>query len=269
MSLCSLVTCAQRICVFLLLLFPNVLPFFHSGRTWKSNQRHFSCELQSAKGFGSIHKSFPFSGNLRPGKYSPIRSIPNSIVCPTYTNSGGHTKDSESIPPWHFLPTPPDDIEKVRRSCKIAREVLDEAVRVVRPGITTDFIDQIVHHATIDRNSYPSPLRYKGFPKSCCTSINEVMCHGIPDSSILQDGDIVNIDVTIFHDGVHGDCSETVPVGNVKEPVKELIRTSFEALQRGIEACKPGVPYNQIGSTIEEFVTRKGFHSAADFCGHG
>ena len=108
---------------------------------------------------------------------------------------------------------------------------------MVKPGIMTKDIDRVVHDETVKRNSYPSPLNYHGFPKSCCTSVNEVICHGIPDTTVLQEGDVVNIDVTIFHDGVHGDCSETVFVGKVSEEVRSLTITTYEAWTAAIAHC--------------------------------
>jgi methionyl aminopeptidase len=143
------------------------------------------------------------------------------------------------------------------------REVLDEAGRAVRVGITTDEIDEIVHNECIKRGAYPSPLRYKGFPKSCCTSVNEVACHGIPDSYKLQDGDIINIDVTVFHKGFHGDCSETYAVGNVLPRFKKLMKAAYDAMMKGIEACKVGKPYSGIGAAVKRHLDQFGFCSPA------
>lgn len=134
----------------------------------------------------------------------------------------------------------PDDIIRMRVAGRHAREVLDAAVRMVRPGITTEDIDNLVHAETIARNCYPSPLNYNHYPKSCCTSLNEVICHGIPDTTMLQNGDIINIDVTVFHDGVHGDCSETVFVGEPEDRVRELVETTYHSWKAAIAICKPG-----------------------------
>ncbi|KAJ1404907.1 peptidase M24, structural domain-containing protein [Ochromonadaceae sp. CCMP2298] len=154
-------------------------------------------------------------------------------------------------------------------SGRIAREVLDAAIRIVRPGIMTDAIDQVVHAETIARNSYPSPLNYHNFPKSCCTSVNEIICHGIPDTTMLLEGDIVNIDVTVFHDGVHGDCSETVFVGQVSPQVRDLVVTTYEAWQAAIDFCQPGRKYSDIGGIIEDIIKPKGYSTVKEFCGHG
>jgi methionyl aminopeptidase len=172
--------------------------------------------------------------------------------------------------PWDVAPTPAEDIVKMREAGRLAREVLDAAIRLVRPGITTDDIDALVHEETIKRNCYPSPLNYGGFPKSCCTSVNEVICHGIPDSTTLLDGDIVNIDVTVYHEGVHGDCSETVLVGSrVDASVKDLVHTTYVAWDAAIRACGPGVPYSRVGGIIEDIISAKGYTSVRQFCGHG
>jgi methionyl aminopeptidase len=120
--------------------------------------------------------------------------------------------------------------------------VLDAAARAVRPGVTTDSIDEVAHAEAVSRGAYPSPLNYHGFPKSCCTSVNEVICHGIPDSYVLKEGDLVNVDVTCYIGGYHGDCSETLAVGEVDEAATQLVRVTHDAWQAAIEYCKPGKP---------------------------
>eukprot|EP01035_Chromulina_nebulosa_P025365 gene25365-33107_t len=223
------------------------------------------------KGFGSSKsttKSFPYTGSLRPGKLSPPRQVPDSILKPDYAKDGIPKLTQRGLP-WDITTQTNEDIQRMRVAGRIAREVLDEAVRSVKIGITTDEIDRIVHEATLSRNSYPSPLNYHKFPKSCCTSINEVICHGFPDSTILQDGDIINIDVTIYHDGVHGDCSETVLVGNVRDDVKDLVITTYNAWKAAIAICKPGVKYSEIGGVIEDVIAPKRYTSVKEFCGHG
>jgi methionyl aminopeptidase len=169
-----------------------------------------------ARGFGSTKSpKFPYTGKLQPSvERPPPLLVPDSIKRPDYAIDG-IPKVKKRGNAWDVEPLDPEDIPRMRTAGRIAREVLDEAIRCVKPGITTLAIDEVVHKATIDRNSYPSPLNYHGFPRSCCTSVNEIICHGIPDYTLLNDGDIVNIDVTIFHDGVHGDCSETVFVGTL------------------------------------------------------
>ena len=149
----------------------------------------------------------------------------------------------------------------MRESGRIAREVLDAAGRMVRPGVSTDEIDRVAHEEAVARGAYPSPLNYHGFPKSCCTSINEVICHGIPDSTVLKDGDLVNIDITVFYNGFHGDCSEMFFVGDVDPAGQELVRVTYECWQEAINFCKPGRAYKDIGAIIEDYISKYGYTS--------
>ena len=151
----------------------------------------------------------------------------------------------------------------------VAREVLDAAGAMVAPGVKTDAIDAEVHKQTIERSAYPSPLNYHGFPKSCCTSVDEVICHGIPDARELRAGEIVNIDVTCYYQGYHGDCSETFMVGEVDEAGKQLVKVTHDCWRAAIEYCKPGQPYKGIGSIIEDYIKPYGYTSVRHFCGHG
>lgn len=234
-----------------------------------------SLELQrgiclNARGFGSSkEKEFLYSGKVRPGALSSKREVPIGIKRPDYANDG-IPKLKESGMPWEIRAQTPEVIEKMRIAGRIAREVLDAAVLITKVGISTDDIDRLVHEETIKRNAYPSPLNYHKFPKSCCTSINEVICHGIPSvDTILKDGDIVNIDVTCFYDGVHGDCSETVFVGKVSDEIYDLVYTTYTAFEAAISYCKPGMPYNGIGGIIEDIIAKKGYSTVKEFCGHG
>lgn len=225
----------------------------------------------TGRGFGfSIHQipRFKFTGKLRPGDLSAPREVPKEISRPDYWKDG---QPKSKLPrfAWEITALQPEEIEKMRVSCRIAREVLDIAGRMVKPGVFTDEIDAVVHQETINRAAYPSPLNYNKFPKSCCTSINEVVCHGIPDTTVLVDGDIINIDVTIFHDGFHGDCSETFLVGNVDAEGKRLVKTTYECLDRAIDICKPDVPVKYIGGVIEEHAKKNRFSVVRNFCGHG
>ena len=151
----------------------------------------------------------------------------------------------------------------------MGREVLEEGKKGVGIGVTTDEIDRIVHDACIERNCYPSPLNYQGFPKSCCTSVNEVICHGIPDKRPLEDRDILNIDVSVYHDGVHGDLNDTVPVGKVDLRGLALIDCARESLNRAISIVKPGTAYREIGEVIDKYARGKGFSVVKTYCGHG
>ncbi|CEM35075.1 unnamed protein product [Vitrella brassicaformis CCMP3155] len=216
----------------------------------------------------AVHGGFRFSGGLRPGKLSPRREVPREIPRPDYV---GGLPPVKNILGW-IPQKSPEEIEGMRRAGRIAREVLDIAGRAVQPGVTTDEIDALVHEAAIERNAYPSPLGYRGFPKSVCTSANEVICHGIPDSTVLCEGDIVNVDVTTYFEGFHGDCSETFLVGSpdgVDEEGRRLVKVTYDAWQEAIKLCKPGTPYKNIGKTIYEYVRSYGYDSTPGFCGHG
>jgi methionyl aminopeptidase len=157
----------------------------------------------------------------------------------------------------------------MRVAGKIAAQALAEGGRMVAPGITTDEVDRVVHEFLVDHGAYPSTLGYKGFPKSCCTSLNEVICHGIPDSTVIEDGDIVNIDVTAFIGGVHGDTNATFLAGDVAEQDRLLVERTREALMRGIRAVRPGRQLNVIGRVIEAYAKRFGYGVVRDFTGHG
>lgn len=162
-----------------------------------------------------------------------------------------------------------DEQNKLRHVCKLGREVLDIAGSHIRPGITTDEIDEIVHKATIERDAYPSPLNYRQFPKSVCTSVNEVICHGIPDKRKLVEGDIINIDVSLYRDGMHADLNATYPVGKIDDESAKLIRTTRECLDAAIAQCKPGTPYRDLGNYIQEVATKNGCSVVRTYTGHG
>lgn len=211
---------------------------------------------------------FKFTGKLRPGIVSLQRAVPDSIDKPDYWKDG---RPKAKLPrfAWEIEPLSADEIEKMRVSGRIAREILDIAGRMVKPGVLTDEIDEVVHKEIIKRGAYPSPLNYNKFPKSCCTSVNEVVCHGIPDTTTLVDGDIINIDITVYYDGFHGDCSETFLVGNVDEKGKKLVRVTYECMERAIKQCKPDFPVKKIGGIIEDHAVANGFSAVRNFCGHG
>jgi methionyl aminopeptidase len=157
----------------------------------------------------------------------------------------------------------------MRVAGRLAAQAVVLAGEHCKPGVTTDEVDRVVHEFLCDHNAYPSTLGYKGFPKSCCTSLNEVICHGIPDSTVIEDGDIVNVDVTAFLDGVHGDTNATFCVGNVADEVRLLVERTQEAMMRGIRAVAPGRPLNAIGRVIEAYAKRFGYGVVRDFTGHG
>ena len=161
------------------------------------------------------------------------------------------------------------EIEGMRVAGRLGSEVLDYITPFVKPGVTTDELDRIAHEYMCDHGAYPSTLGYKGFPKSCCTSLNEVICHGIPDSTVVQDGDIVNIDVTAYIHGVHGDTNATFLAGDVSEEHRLLVERTHEATMRAIKAVKPGRELNIVGRVIEAYANRFGYGVVRDFTGHG
>lgn len=205
----------------------------------------------------------PTRSLLRPGTLSPTRSVPASIEPPEYAWKKTAKEGSEA-----WVQTP-ETIEAMRIAGKIAAQAIQEAGKSVQPGVTTDELDAIVHEYLLDHGAYPSTLGYKGFPKSCCTSLNEVICHGIPDSTVIEDGDIVKIDVTAYIDGVHGDTCVTFMAGNVSEEHRLLVERTKAALDRAIKAVKPGRQLNVIGRVIESYANRFGYGTVRAFTGHG
>jgi methionyl aminopeptidase len=163
----------------------------------------------------------------------------------------------------------PEIIEKMRVAGRIAAQALEEVGKRIQPGVTTDELDRIGHEFMLDHGAYPSTLGYRGFPKSLCTSLNEVICHGIPDDTVVREGDIINIDITAFKDGVHGDTDATFLVGEVDEESRLLVERTHEAMMRGIKAVRPGREINVIGRVIESYAKRFGYGVVRDFTGHG
>lgn len=160
-------------------------------------------------------------------------------------------------------------LHRIRNACLLARQVLDLTCARAREGVTTDDLDAVAHRACISRGAYPSPLHYHGYPKSICTSVNEVICHGIPDRRALRNGDIVNIDVTVFYDGVHGDCSRMVCIGEVVPPARNLIEAARTCAEKGIRAARPGQEVREIGRAISAHARQHGFSVVRAYCGHG
>ncbi|MDQ4500823.1 type I methionyl aminopeptidase [Sinomonas sp. ASV322] len=202
-------------------------------------------------------------GTLVPGAVSPLRKVPGSIPRPAYVG-----KDSPERYEGNDVYTP-EEIERIRTAGKIAADAIVEVGRHIRPGVTTDELDRIGHEFLVGHDAYPSTLGYRGFPKSLCTSVNEVICHGIPDTTVLADGDIINIDITAFKDGVHGDTNYTFLVGDVDEESRLLVERTQESLRRAIKAVAPGREINVIGRTIESYARRFGYGVVRDFTGHG
>ncbi|MGH3991242.1 MAG: type I methionyl aminopeptidase [Pseudonocardiaceae bacterium] len=205
----------------------------------------------------------PVRTPLRPGRQTPLRPVPAEILRPEYV---GKPAPTPSTDPWV---QPPEVIEAMRVAGRIAAQALAEGGKAVAPGVTTDEVDRVVHELLLDHHAYPSTLGYRGFPKSCCISLNEVICHGIPDSTVIEDGDIVNIDVTAFIGGVHGDTNATFLAGDVSEEDRLLIERTHEAMMRGIRAVRPGRQLNVVGRVIESHAKRFGYGVVRDFTGHG
>ena len=186
----------------------------------------------------------PVRAPLRPGQQTPLRPVPSSVVRPEYVGRSGPERSTD---PWV---QDPEVIEKMRHAGRIAARSLVAGGEAVKPGATTDEVDRVIHEFLVDHGAYPSTLGYRGFPKSCCTSLNEVICHGIPDSTVIEDGDIVNIDVTAYVDGVHGDTNATFLAGEVAEEDRLLVERTHEATMRAIRAVKPGRELNVVGRVI-------------------
>jgi methionyl aminopeptidase len=203
------------------------------------------------------------TGNLIPGRISPKLDVPASIPRPEYVGKATPSKFTGSN-----IKTP-EQIEKIRHSGKIAAQAIELVGRNAKPGITTDELDKIAHNFLIENGAYPSTLGYRGYPKSICSSLNEVICHGIPDDTVLEDGDILNIDITAYIDGFHGDSNQTFLVGEVKPEVADLVERTREALARGIAVVAPGRSVNLIGRAIESYAKRFNYGVVRDFTGHG
>lgn len=201
--------------------------------------------------------------------------MPVSIRAPDYANDSAgvaYSEQRDRASNTSIRVYSDDELENdgLRHACAMGREVLDIAGKAVRVGVTTDELDRIVHEACIERECYPSPLNYYKFPKSVCTSVNEVICHGIPDYRELQDGDIVNLDVTTFNKrGFHGDLNETFFVGNVDDDGRKLVKTAFECLSKALEMVKPGTLYRDLGTVIHKHATANGCSVVKTYCGHG
>lgn len=201
---------------------------------------------------------------LKPGKPTPVRKVPDHIERPEYV-----WKDTVQEAMGEPFVQTPETIEAMREASKIAANALKEAGAAVAPGVTTDEVDRVAHEYMCDHGAYPSTLGYLGFTKSTCVSLNEIVCHGIPDSTVIQDGDIVNIDVTAYKNGVHGDTNATFLAGNVSEEHRLLVERTKESMMRGIKAAKPGREVNVIGRVIESYANRFGYNVVRDFTGHG
>ncbi|WP_353828038.1 type I methionyl aminopeptidase [Agromyces sp. SYSU T0242] len=203
------------------------------------------------------------AGLLIPGRRSPARAVPSDIPRPEYV---GRTAPTPNTGGDRYTP---QEVERIRAAGRIAAGAIAAASEAIRPGTTTDELDRIAHEYVVAHGAYPSTLGYRGYPKSSCTSVNEVICHGIPDDTVLEDGDLVNIDVTAYLDGMHGDTNATFLVGEADEESRLLVERTREALARSIRAVAPGRQVNVIGRAIESYAKRFGYGVVRDYTGHG
>ena len=199
---------------------------------------------------------------LQPGRISPLRQVPASVTAPEYVGRRYPKLGEPDV-------KDADTIERMRVAGKLAAEALQEVGRAVAPGVTTDELDRVGHEFLIGHGAYPSTLGYRGYPKSLCTSLNEVICHGIPDDTVIENGDIVNVDITAFIGGVHGDTNATFLAGEVDEESRLLVERTYEAMMRGVRAVAPGRQLNVVGRVIEAYAKRFGYGVVRDFTGHG
>jgi methionyl aminopeptidase len=223
------------------------------------------CWCGSKRKLKRCHGEFPRRlSPVRPGMVSDMRPVPGAIARPPYLETGGVPRGSAGLQIMEGA-----KLDAMREACHIAAEVLIETGAAVAPGVSTEELDAIAHEAYIKRGAFPSTLGYRGYPKSICTSVNEVVCHGIPDSRVLMAGDIVNVDVTAFIGGVHGDTSATFAVGDVDAATEALVQSTCEATYRGIAAVAPGRQLREIGRAIEPFAESRGLGVVRDYGGHG
>ncbi|SEQ98356.1 type I methionyl aminopeptidase [Microlunatus flavus] len=200
---------------------------------------------------------------VQPAPVSGVRSVPSTIPRPEYVGRPGPAPyDGPDV-------QTPETVERMRVAARIAAQAMEAAAAAIAPGVTTDAIDAVAHEFMLDHGAYPSTLGYRGFPKSCCTSVNEVVCHGIPDARPLEDGDLVKIDVTAYKDGVHGDNCATYFCGDVDEESRLLAERTREALDRAIRAVRPGREVNVIGRVVESYAKRFGYGVVREYTGHG
>ena len=218
---------------------------------------------------------FAYGGALRPAPIMTprnplhLREVPESIPRPDYAETADPVSEAESKLQSVCAQYSAAQVKVLRTCCDIARGALDATVRAARPGVTTEELDKICHAYITAHGGYPSPLNYYNFPKSCCTSVNEVICHGIPDARELVEGDILNVDVTAYFNGYHGDLNETVLIGKCDQKSKHLLMTAYKCLQSGIEVVKPGARYRDIGEEVTKTANKRECSVVKSYCGHG
>lgn len=238
-------------------------------RNWKRHKAIHPAED------GKVYDPFPavaYTGKLRAAyPLTPKRTVKAGIVLPDYAEHGQPISEMQERGVQVEI-NDEETIEKIRNVSRLAREVTDIAGRAVKPGVTTDEIDRIVHEACMERGAYPSPLNYFNFPKSVCTSVNEVICHGIPDQRPIEDGDIINIDVTLYKDGVHSDMNHTFYVGDkarMDHDTVRLVEGTRKSLDAAIDLVKPGTLIRSLGNEIEKVAKEHGLSVVRSYTGHG
>jgi len=243
---------------------------------WDGDKNDFAFHVQSAGAKRSSRSgkmpTFAWTGKLRPRKTTAKRSYPSGLNPPDYASSGWPEEEFGSRFQSTVEVKPHEARQAMRAACSLARHVMDTVAWALEPGVTTEELDRICHAVTVGNGAYPSPLNYMGFPKSLCTSVNEVVCHGIPDARPLEDGDIVNLDITVHLNGYHGDLNETYYVGKggaKSKAAQKLMDCTRKALEKAIAYCRPGRRFRDLGEIIAEEASRGGYASVKDFCGHG
>ncbi|KAK9469755.1 peptidase M24, structural domain-containing protein [Lipomyces arxii] len=253
----------------------------------KLDIKSFFCSQDCFKKAWSTHKllhkqptkpydpfpTYAYTGSIRPVyPLSPTRKVPDNIPLPDYAHDGIPVSEQRQGRTNNIPTNSPEDIEAMKEACKLGRKVLDIAAASLKVGMPSDKIDEIVHNATIEAGAYPSPLNYYNFPKSVCVSVNEIICHGIPDQRPFENGDIVNIDISLYYNGVHADLNETYYVGPkalADADSIRLVETTREALDLAIKIVKPGLPFREIGNVIEKHANANGCSVIRTYCGHG
>ncbi|KAI8141370.1 methionine aminopeptidase, merops subfamily M24 [Fennellomyces sp. T-0311] len=254
------------------LILPNRCYFNNRGRSFHArttiqSPRRSPIQVNAAHNnnrWGTFQRIMPASLASIDVKSMPRRAIPSSIVKPYYADDGSSSKWESIVPVISS-----DAIPFLKQAGQLAREILEIGREMCQPGITTDRIDEVLHEKIVEKGAYPSPLNYSGFPKSVCTSVNNIIAHGIPDNRELQDGDIINIDVTVFLNGYHGDTSATFLVGNVDDLGRDLVRRTEECLEKALAICGPGVALSEIGSVISDHAEAAGYSVSEELSGHG
>ncbi|KAI1737466.1 putative methionine aminopeptidase, type I [Xylaria scruposa] len=241
-------------------------------KNWSTHKAVHKTRNVQAAGLYDPFPAYHYTGSVRPVyPLSPRRLVPDVIPHPDWSETGIPKREMRlNRSKWDFLDAKGQD--GMRKVCRLAREVLDITAAAIKPGVTTDYLDEICHQACVERQSYPSPLNYNHFPKSLCTSPNEIVCHGIPDQRVLLDGDILNLDISLYHGGYHADLNETYYVGDKAKADPDsvkLVETTREALDKAIEIAKPGLPIREFGKVIEKHAASRGLAVVKMWGGHG